>query len=290
VLALTGGSNVTGWLPDLRAIAAAARQRGVLVVVDGAQLVPHRPVDITALGIDVIAFSGHKMYAPFGAGALVAPRALLADGEPFLVGGGAVGAVSFDDVIWADGPDREDAGSPNVIGVVALTASADELRSDGWASVLRHEEHLVRALDSELASVPGLHRLGPLTGDRLPVAAFNLEGVPHGLLAARLANEYAIGTRSGCFCAHPYMGRLLGLSDAAVTQFHDDVRAGHRDRVPGAVRVSANRTTYLTDVAVLGEALREIAETPERAAWYQTDAHGDVVPRPTRRRRAAVGV
>src|SRR3954454_11424709 len=76
VLAVTGGSNVTGWLPDLRAIAAAARQRGVLVVVDGAQLVPHRPVDITALGVDVIAFSGHKMYAPFGAGALIAPRSL----------------------------------------------------------------------------------------------------------------------------------------------------------------------------------------------------------------------
>ena len=161
---MSGGSNVTGWLPDLRAIAAAARQRGVLVVVDGAQLVPHRPVDITALGIDVIAFSGHKMYAPFGAGALIAPRALLAEGEPFLVGGGAVGAVSFDDVIWADGPDRDDAGSPNVLGVVALTAAADELRTDGWSSVLAHEEHLLRALDSELASVPGLHRLGPVTG------------------------------------------------------------------------------------------------------------------------------
>ena len=90
VLAITGGSNVTGWMPDLRAIGAAARQRGVLIVVDGAQLVPHRPVDITALGIDVIAFSGHKMYAPFGAGALIAPRALFAEGEPFLVGGGAV--------------------------------------------------------------------------------------------------------------------------------------------------------------------------------------------------------
>src|SRR5215210_694182 len=106
VLAITGGSNVTGWLPDLRAIGAAARSRGILTVVDGAQLVPHRPVDITALGIDIIAFSGHKMYAPFGTGALIAPKALFAQGEPFLVGGGAVGAVSFDDVIWADGPDR----------------------------------------------------------------------------------------------------------------------------------------------------------------------------------------
>ncbi len=279
VLAVSGGSNVTGWLPDLRAIAAAARQRGVLTVVDGAQLVPHRPVDISALGIDVIAFSGHKMYAPFGAGALVAPRALLAGGEPFLVGGGAVGAVSFDDVIWADGPDRDDAGSPNVIGVVALTAAADELRSDGWSAVRAHEDHLVRALDSELRSVPGLRRLGPVTGDRLPVAAFNLEGVPHGLLAARLANEYAIGTRSGCFCAHPYMGRLLGLTDAEVAQFHTDVRAGNRHRLPGAVRVSANRQTYLTDIPLLGQALREIAATPEGAERYELDARGDFTPR-----------
>ncbi|SDC11614.1 Selenocysteine lyase/Cysteine desulfurase [Geodermatophilus telluris] len=279
VLAVTGGSNVTGWLPDLRAIAAAARQRGVLVVVDGAQLVPHRAVDISALGVDVIAFSGHKMYAPFGAGALVVPRALLAGGEPFLVGGGAVGAVSFDDVIWADGPDRDDAGSPNVVGVVALMAAADELRSDGWSTVRAHEDHLVRALDSELRSVPGLRRLGPVTGDRLPVAAFNLEGVPHGLLAARLANEYAIGTRSGCFCAHPYMGRLLGLSDAEVGQFHADVRAGNRHRLPGAVRVSANRQTYLTDIPLLGQALREIAASPEGAAQYVLDERGDYVPR-----------
>ena len=279
VLAVSGGSNVTGWLPDLRAIAAAARQRGVLVVVDGAQLVPHRPVDITALGIDVIAFSGPKMYAPFGAGALIAPRALLAEGEPFLVGGGAVGAVSFGDVIWADGPDRDDAGSPNVLGVVALTAAADELRTDGWSSVLAHEEHLLRALDSELASVPGLHRLGPVTGDRLPVATFNLDGVPHGLLAARLANEYAIGTRSGCFCAHPYMGRLLGLSDDDVAQFHADVRAGARHRLPGAVRVSANRQTYLTDIPMLGQALREIAASPEDAARYVVDERGDYLPR-----------
>jgi len=279
VLAVTGGSNVTGWLPDLRAIAAAARQRGVLVVVDGAQLVPHRPVDISALGVDIIAFSGHKMYAPFGTGALVVPKRLLRDGEPFLVGGGAVGAVSFDDVIWAEGPDRDDAGSPNVIGVVALVASADELRSDGWSSVSSHEEHLVRSLDSELASVPGLRRLGPVTGDRLPVAAFNLEGVPHGLLAARLANEYAIGTRSGCFCAHPYMGRLLGLNEAEVEQFHTDVRNGLRHRLPGAVRVSANRQTYLTDIPLLGQALREIAATPDGAARYVLDERGDFVPR-----------
>jgi selenocysteine lyase/cysteine desulfurase len=279
VLAITGASNVTGWMPDLKAIAAAARERGVLVVVDAAQLAPHRPIEMAATGIDVVALSGHKMYAPFGAGALIAPRRLFADGEPFLVGGGAVQAVSFDDVVWENGPDRDDAGSPNVVGVVALAAAADELRSDGWPTLVRHEQTLVRALDAELAAVPGLRRLGPATGERTPVAAFVLDGVPHGLLAARLANEHAIGTRSGCFCAHPYMGRLLGLSEADVQQFHDDVRAGLRHRLPGAVRASAGRASTLADIALLGEALREIAATPERAVEYTIDAHGDFAPR-----------
>jgi selenocysteine lyase/cysteine desulfurase len=111
------------------------------------------------------------------------------------------------------------------------------------------------------------------------VAAFVLDGVPHGLLSARLANEHAIGTRSGCFCAHPYMGRLLGLTDADVQQFHDDVRAGLRHRLPGATRVSAGRATTTADIALLGEALREIAATPERAVEYTIDAHGDFAPR-----------
>jgi selenocysteine lyase/cysteine desulfurase len=289
VLAITGASNVTGWLPDLPAIAAAARERGVLVVVDAAQLVGHRPVDMTALGVDVLAFSGHKMYAPFGAGGLIVPRRLFADGEPFLVGGGAVKAVAYDDVVWEDGPDRDDAGSPNVVGVVALAAAADELRSDGWPAVLVHEQFLVRALDTELATVPGLRRLGPVSGDRLPVAAFNLDGVPHGVLAARLAHEFAIGTRSGCFCAHPYMGRLLGLTPAEVDQFHADVRAGLRHRLPGAVRVSANRATYRTDIAILGDALRKIAATPERGALYVPDAHGGFVPSQRARTATTVG-
>ncbi|SDZ18144.1 Selenocysteine lyase/Cysteine desulfurase [Geodermatophilus africanus] len=277
-LAVTGASNVTGWVPDLRSIAAAAHERGVLVVVDGAQLVPHRPVDMAALGIDVLAFSGHKMHAPFGAGALVVPRRLLAHGEPFLVGGGTVRAVSFDDVVWADPPDRDDAGSPNVVGAVALAAAADDLRDRGWVDRLRHEEALVRALDGELAAVPGLRRLGAVSGDRLPVAAFVLDGVPHGLVAARLAQEHGMGVRNGCFCAHPYLTRLLGLGPVEVRRFHEDARAGRHDRLPGAVRVSCNATTSLADVAALGEALRTITATPVRARLYRQGRDGSVVP------------
>ncbi|TFV54876.1 aminotransferase class V-fold PLP-dependent enzyme [Geodermatophilus sp. DF01-2] len=279
VLALTGASNVTGWLPDLVAIAAAARARGVVVVVDAAQLAPHRPIDMTAVGVDALALSGHKMYAPFGAGALVAPRRLFDRGEPMLVGGGAVKAVSFDDVVWADAPDRDEAGSPNVLGAVALAAAADELRAGGWTRLLAHERALVGALDAELAGVPGLHRHGPDSGDRLPVAAFTLDGVPHALLAARLSAEFGIGVRNGCFCAHPYMSRLLSLTDEQVAQFHRDVRTTDRHLLPGAVRASANRATTLADVAALGEALHAIAGTPELVGRYRIDEHGQYVPR-----------
>ncbi|MDP5185096.1 aminotransferase class V-fold PLP-dependent enzyme [Blastococcus sp. BMG 814] len=275
VLAVTGASNVTGWLPDLAAITAAARERGVFVVVDAAQLAPHRPIDMAALGVDALALSGHKMYAPFGTGALIAPRTVLDRGEPMLVGGGAVKAVSFDDVVWADGPDRDEAGSPNVLGAVALATAAEELRS-GWAGLLTHEQALVDALDAELSSVPGLRRYGPASGDRLPVAAFNLDGVPHGLLAARLSAEYGIGVRSGCFCAHPYMARLLGLTEEEVNRFHQDARAGRR-QVPGAVRASANRATSIDEVVALGDALRAIAATPEQGRRYGLDEHGDHV-------------
>ncbi|CCG04796.1 Cysteine desulfurase [Blastococcus saxobsidens DD2] len=276
VLAVSGASNVTGWVPDLAAIATAARERGVFVVVDAAQLAPHRPIDMTALGVDALALSGHKMYAPFGSGALVVPRHVLRHGEPLLAGGGAVRAVSFGDVVWADAPDRDEAGSPNVLGAVALAAAADELRSD-WPGLLAHERVLTEALDAELSTVPGLRRYGPSSGDRLPVAAFNLEGVPHGLLAARLSAEYGIGVRSGCFCAHPYMARLLDLTEKQVERFHQDARAGRR-QLPGAVRASANRATSIRDVIALGEALRAIAATPEDGLRYRIDVHGDHVP------------
>ncbi len=273
VLTLTGASNVTGWVPPLAEIAAAARSRGVLVVVDAAQLAPHRPIDMTATGIDVLALSGHKLNAPYGAGALVLPRRLLAEGEPMLVGGGAVSAVSHDDVLWAGVPDRDEAGSPNVLGVVALEAAAEDLLGRG-ESLRLHEDALVQALDTELAGVPGLRRYGSTTADRVPVAVFDLEGVPHGLLAARLSQEHGIGVRSGCFCAHPYVGRLLALTPEQVRRFHDDVRRGERHRLPGAVRASAGRATALQDVRALGAALREIAATPQVAREYRVDEHG----------------
>ena len=301
VLALTGASNVTGWIPPLKRTVAAARERGVLVVLDAAQLAPHRPIRMQELGVDVLAFSGHKLYAPFGAGALVAPRRLLAEGEPLLVGGGAVDVVGLEAVLWADGPDREEAGSPNVIGVIALTAALHELQRIGWDAITAHDQALSARLDQQLGTVPHLTRLGspratrapgtpgasgareaalPVGEDRLPVAAFTLEGTHHALVAARLASEHGIAVRSGCFCAHPLLTRLLRLTPQHVAAYQDDARTGRKDRRPGAVRASAGLGTTLEDIDALGGALRALAVTPERAADYEQDADGEFTPAP----------
>jgi len=284
VLAISGASNVTGWLPPLGRIAAAAHDRGVLVVVDAAQLAPHRPLDMTQLGIDVLALSGHKMYAPFGAGALIGPRRTFDQGEPMLVGGGSVAAVGFDEVVWAPSPDRDEAGSPNVVGVVALDAAVQELTQRGWASALAHERALVDELDRQLGSVPGLVRYGPgTTRDRLPVAAFNIAGMPHALVAGRLSHEFGIGVRSGCFCAHPLIARLLGLDEDEFRQFRRRAQQGDHTLLPGAVRASACLGTPLAHLEALGEALRNIAGTPEAASHYTMSDRGEFLPTPSGR-------
>ena len=294
VLAITGGSNVTGWLPPLPPIVAAANARGVLVVVDAAQLAPHRPIAMSRLGIDFLVWSGHKMHAPFGAGALIGPRHLFAEGAPMLVGGGSVAAVGLDDVIWAPPPDRDEAGSPNVVGVVALDAAVRELTQRGWASMLKHERSLLGELDRQLGAIPELIRYGPISGaDRLPVAAFNVAAMPHALVASRLSHEYGIGVRSGCFCAHPYLIRLLGLDDHQIEAYRTNVRNGQHELLPGAVRASAGLGTSLPDIQRLGSALREIINTPDANDSYTVTATGEFTRSPaaarlpTQRRTAA---
>jgi selenocysteine lyase/cysteine desulfurase len=268
---------VTGWLPPLDAIIAAAHDRSVPVMVDAAQLAPHRALPADA---DYLAWSGHKMYAPFGAGILVGPRSTFADGDPFLAGGGAVDLVDLDEVIWTDPPEREEAGSPNVLGAVALHAAIDELHDLGWDSIAAHDRALASRLRAGLAEIEGVRLLGPDSDDLLPLATFTVDGISHALLAARLSAEHAIGVRHGCFCAHPYLLRLLGLSSDAVTDYQDAVRRGDRRRIPGAVRASAGLSTTTADVDALVGAVAAIAAGDESAFVYDQDEHtGDFWPR-----------
>ena len=277
LLAVTGASNVTGWRPPLDDIIAGAHQRGVPVLVDAAQLAPHGPLPAAA---DYLAWSGHKMYAPFGAGVLVGPRSTFAEGDPFLAGGGAVDLVDLDEVVWTEPPDREEAGSPNVIGAVALDTAIAVLGTIGWTAIGAHDDVLAAQLRTGLAAVPGVRLLGPdLATPTLPLATFTVEGVPHALVAARLSAEFAIGVRHGCFCAHPYLLRLLGLSPAEVAAYRTAVLDGDRREIPGAVRASAGLSTSGEDLERLLAAVAVIAGGGEPPVPYEQDtATGDFWP------------
>jgi selenocysteine lyase/cysteine desulfurase len=281
LLAITGASNVTGWLPPIDAVIEAAHSRGVPVLVDAAQLAPHRPLPAAA---DFLALSGHKLYAPFGSGALVGPRSLFETGDPFLAGGGAVDLVGLDEVIWTAPPDREEAGSPNVVGAVALHAAIDALISIGWDAVAAHERALATRLLGGLQAIDGVRLLGPVgagtaTAETLPVAAFTLEGMHHALVASRLSAEYGIAVRHGCFCAHPYVVRLLGMDEADVDTYRREVLAGDHRGIPGAVRASAGLGTSGDDIEALLGAVADLADgAPPPVPYEQDAATGDYFP------------
>jgi selenocysteine lyase/cysteine desulfurase len=289
LLAVTGASNVTGWLPPLGPIIDAAHERGVPVLVDAAQLAPHRPLPSSA---DFLAFSGHKLYAPFGSGALIGPRSVFEVGDPFLAGGGAVDLVGLDEVIWTAPPDREEAGSPNVVGAVALHAAIDALGHIGWERIVAHEVGLADRLVNGLRSIRGVHLLGPngseaaavqanghLQVETLPVAAFTVDGMHHALVASRLSAEYGIAVRHGCFCAHPYVVRLLGLADNDVAAYRDEILRGDHRHVPGAVRASAGLGTSGQDIDSLLTAVDELAAgAPAPVPYQQDEATGDFFP------------
>jgi selenocysteine lyase/cysteine desulfurase len=277
LLALTGASNVTGWLPPIDEIIALSHDRGVPVLIDAAQLAPHRPLPADA---DFLAWSGHKMYAPFGAGVLIGPRDVFATGDPFLAGGGAVDLVDLDSVVWTDPPEREEAGSPNVLGAIALHAAIDELSNLGWDAIIAHDHEMARRLRDGLLAIDGVRVLGPPDTETLPVVAFVVDSVPHALVAARLSAEHAIGVRHGCFCAHPYLLRLLDLDATEVAEYQAAMRRGDRRRIPGAVRASASLSTTAADIDRLVAAVADIAAGQNPPVPYDQDPHtGDYWPR-----------
>jgi cysteine desulfurase / selenocysteine lyase len=245
LVALCGASNVTGFVSPIHEVAELAHRHGALVSIDAAQLAPHHRIDIRAAGdpghLDFVSFSGHKMYAPYGAGVLVAPRAFFA-GAPEVMGGGAISIVTWDDTVWADLPDREEAGSPNVIGAVALGVAIETLIELGFDEMLHHEVELGAALHERLSRIPGVGVLGGVDGPgappRLGLASFVVDGVHHGLVAAALSHEWGIAVRNGCFCANPYVFHLLHMNKQAVDAVEGEVTAGHRKALPGAVRAS----------------------------------------------------
>jgi selenocysteine lyase/cysteine desulfurase len=276
LVAVSGASNVTGFISPVHEIAELAHRYGALVSVDAAQLAPHRRIDIRPADdpghLDFVSFSGHKMYAPYGAGVLVAPRDFFA-GAPEVMGGGAIRIVTWDDTVWADLPDREEAGSPNVIGAVALGIAIDTLVELGFDEMLRHEADLGEHLVKSLSEIPGVVVLGGREtwsgAERLGLASFVIQGVHHGLAAAALSHEWGMAVRNGCFCANPYVFHLLNMNKEAVEKVEGEVAADRRTALPGAVRASLAPYNDRAEVDRFADAVRQVAGGRLKASYEQ---------------------
>jgi selenocysteine lyase/cysteine desulfurase len=282
LVAVTGASNVTGEIWPLADIARVAHANGARLLVDAAQLAPHAPIDMARDGIDFLALSGHKLYAPYGAGALIGERDWLSAGDPFLRGGGAVKLVTVNETLWADLPDRQEAGSPNVIGAVALGVACDTLAEAGMERVAEEEQALLEYARERLAVIDAVesYRVWPADHPRVGLVTFNLRGVPYDLLAAVLSAEHGIGIRHGCFCAHPLMARLLRVDDAEMDRLLDEARAGRHERLPGAARMSLGLGSTTAEVDALADALRAIAADGPRWTYAVNPATDEYEPDP----------
>lgn len=265
LVAVTGASNVTGYLTDLPRIARLAHAHGARVLVDGAQILAHAPVDVRpnddAAHLDFFAGAGHKAYAPFGSSFLFGPIELFDDAAPYIPSGGTVVYVTEDEAYYKKSPDRHEGGTPNIAGAVALAAALRFLEQAGLEAVRAHESQLVRQAMQALAKLDGVRVLGdPEPDHRIGALSLTIEGVPHELAASILNREAAIAVRNGCFCAHPYLHRLLGLTDTS--ELRRKLLAGEDVELPGAVRPSFG---IFNDEREVDELVRMIRVIRDRA-------------------------
>jgi cysteine desulfurase/selenocysteine lyase len=219
IVAVTGMSNVLGIMPPIPWISEKAHEVGARIVIDAAQLVPHSPVDVEALGADFLAFSSHKMLGPTGIGVLWGRMEALEEMEPFEGGGEMISDVTLHDATWAPIPHRFEAGTPPIIEAVGLHAAIDYLDSIGMDKVLEHDRELTEVALTRLGDLPGLQIQGPSTlQDRGGVISMSLDGV-HAHDLATILDEQGVAVRSGHHCAKPLM-RRLGVAATARASFY----------------------------------------------------------------------
>jgi len=285
LVAATGASNVTGEIWPLAEMATLAHRYGARIVVDAAQLAPHAPIDVEALDLDYLAMSGHKLYAPFGIGVLIGRSDWLEQASPVVHGGGAVAAVTLDNVVWRGLPERHEAGTPNVVGAVALAEACRTLSAYGMEKLAAEEAKLYDYCWQRLSTIEGLE-LYTVWDQRHPhigVFTFNLAGYDHGKLATILSAEYGISVRAGSFCAHPLVRHLLRtnreegqVEDAALPHRPQSTRTG-------AVRLSLGLGTTHEEIDYTIAALQTIAAQGAQWRYEHCPKSGECRPVPDTR-------
>ena len=260
LVCVAAASNVTGYKNPIYKIAKIAHSFGAEILVDGAQAVAHYPIymnrSLKEECIDYLAFSAHKMYSPFGIGVLIGPRKTFCHANPEYSGGGTINLVTDDYVIWADPPEKNEAGTPNVIGVVALTAAIKVLNKLGMNAIDTKEIALYKYALNKMSKLPDIIFYGDTKPDcnKVAILPFNIKGVHHETTAKLLSELGGIAVRNGCFCAHPYVQRLLKLSPEEINYF----KYNYNDFRPGMVRLSFGLYNTYSEVDILINTLKKI--------------------------------
>lgn len=260
LVTVTGASNVTGYKNPIYDIAELVHDYDAKLMVDAAQLIGHSPVDMRPDGdrshIDYMAFSAHKMYAPFGTGVLIGPEYDFERGEPEYKGGGTINIVTHDLIRWAEPPHKDEAGTPNLMGVVALSEAIRCLESIGMANLEAYELSLVEYALAALAKVPDIQLYcDNEMRDRVGIIPFNIDGIHHQIVASALSAESGIAVRSGCFCSQPYVQKLMSIPRNEIRK-----RIKHPELPrPGMVRLSFGMYNNYDEIDILASKLCEIS-------------------------------
>jgi selenocysteine lyase/cysteine desulfurase len=280
LVAVNGASNITGICSPIYEVAALAHEAGAQIFVDAAQLVAHRRVDMLPdddpRHIDFLAYSGHKIYAPFGTGVLIGPMKFFAQGEPDIVGGGVAAIVTLDRVEWNPAPHRDEAGSPNVVGGIALAEAICVLKQIGMDAVSAHEQRLLAYTLKKLKKISKIVLYGPVEAleEKVGVIAFNVEGMHPGLVGAILGAEGGIGVRTGYFCAQPYVKQLLNVDAAKAQGSGCGVVTADIATFPGMVRASFGCYSDESDVDAFSEMVERITRKEYRGTYVQDQETG----------------
>jgi len=281
MVALTGASNVSGRVPPLREAAALAHRYGAEVFVDCAQLIAHRRVDMRggpgSEHFDYVAFSGHKMYAPYGGGVLIGRSWPFEQSLPDLPGGGTVDMITRDRVIWAGLPSKLVPGTPNMVGLVAMAIAAQELSALDPILTRNHERMLVEHGREVLESIDGVRLYAHKNDsheDQLPVFPFTVRGFHHSLVAAVLGHEYGIAVRAGHLCQYEFMRRELDISPAEQSRQETLVQAHDKSSLYGMIRASCGLCNTCDDLSALGSAVRHLLKRGPQLSYEQESSSG----------------
>ena len=237
-ITITGASNVTGYINDIKRIAKLIHKYGGKIIVDGAQLVPHKRVSMcqedSSENIDFLVFSGHKIYAPFGSGAIIGLKESFNMNPPDSKGGGTVDLVLDDREIWLNTPEKNEAGTPNLFGAVAIMEAMKEVERIGFDTIEKNEKELLKYIIDGLKDLSRvrIYADNENINDRLGILVFTIDGMSYEEVGEKLSEVRGIGVRQGGFCSHPYTRRVLGIADNELQNYIS------KNGVPGLVRVS----------------------------------------------------